>query len=211
MAAEATIPGGTHFCEGHVRGSRMASNGGTGTATGVEPPGTDEWQSRFSAGVVVTGVGLLVVGLPALLGVLTGWLAVALVVVSLVLTQHAVAVPDAEETVRDLALAAVYGLAAFGLLALPVDESTVTLLLAGVLGAFAGHRIVAGLRKTGPDRRSLLATAAIQFALAALLTVHWPGGEQVRWSLFGVGLAVGGTSMAFAAVRDRSGRWRTVS
>jgi len=189
----------------------MASNGGTGTATGVEPPGTDEWQSRFSAGVVVTGVGLLVVGLPALLGVLTGWLAVALVVVALVLAQHAVAVPDAEETVRDLALAAVYGLAAFGLLALPVDESTVALLLAGVLGAFAGHRLVAGLRATGTDRRSLLVTGAVQLALVGLLTVSWPGGEHVRWSLFGVGLAVGGTSMAFAAVRDRSGRWRTVS
>ncbi|WP_327051338.1 hypothetical protein [Halomicrococcus gelatinilyticus] len=190
----------------------MGSNGGTGTATGVEPPGTEEWRSRFSAGVVVTGVGLLVVGLPALLGVLTGWLAVALVVVALVLTQHAVAVPDdTEETVRGLALAVVYGLAAFGLLAFPVGPTTVALLLAGVLGAFAAHRVVAGLRETGADRRSLLATAAVQLTLAALLAVGWPGGAHVRWSLFGVGLAVGGTSMAFAAVRDRNGRWRTVT
>ena len=190
----------------------MASNGGTGTATGVEPPGTDEWRNRFSAGAVVAGVGLLVVGLPALLGVVTVWLAVALVVVGLFLAQHAVAVPDdTGEMVLDLVLAAVYGLAAFGLLALPVDPDAVALLLAGVLGAFAAHRIVAGLRETGADRRSLLATAAIQLFLAALLTVGWPGGARVRWSLFGVGLAVGGTSMAFAAVRDRNGRWRTVS
>lgn len=172
----------------------------------------DEWRDRFAAGVVVAGVGLLVVGLPALLGVVTLWLAVALVVVAVVLAQHAVAVTDRDATLRDLLLATVYAAAGLGLLVVPVGSTTVPLLLSAVLVAFGVHRLVAAVRASDRgDRRYLAATGAIQLFVAGLLAAQWPGGTRILWSFFGLGLVVGGSSLALAAVRDRDGRWRSLS
>ncbi|RBI61801.1 hypothetical protein DMJ13_14020 [halophilic archaeon] len=189
----------------------MASNGGTEPVATVGRTGADEWRNRFAAGVVVAGVGLLVVGLPALLGVVTLWLAVALVVVGVVLAQHAVAETDRDATLRDLLLATVYAAAGLGLLVVPVESTAVPMLLSVVLVAFGVHRLVAAARASDRgDRRYLAATGAIQLFVAGLLAAQWPGGTRILWSFFGLGLVVGGSSLALAAVRDRDGHWRSL-
>jgi uncharacterized membrane protein HdeD (DUF308 family) len=189
----------------------MAPNGGTEPAAAIGRADADEWRNRFAAGVVVAGVGLLVAGLPALLGVVTLWLAAALVVVAVVLAQHAVAVTDPGATLRDLLLAAVYATAGLGLLVVPVGPTNVSPLLSAVLVAFGVHRLVAAARASDRrDGRYLAVTGAIQLFVAGLLAVQWPAGARVLWSFFGIGLVVGGSSMALAAVRDRDGRWRSL-